>query len=63
MSTLSWNGRVVAVLAFCVSLIAGTAPALAQGTSAAGIAGVAKDASGGVLPGVSVEVSSPALIE
>ena len=63
MSTLSWSGRVVAVLTFCVSLIAGTTSALAQGTSAAGIAGVAKDASGGVLPGVSVEVSSPALIE
>src|SRR5215207_9406887 len=27
------------------------------------IAGVARDASGGVLPGVTVEVSSPALIE
>jgi len=29
----------------------------------AGIAGVAKDATGGVLPGVTVEASSPALIE
>ena len=62
MSTLSWSGRVVAVVTFCVSLIAGATSALAQGTSAAGIAGVVKDSSGGVLPGVSVEVSSPALI-
>src|SRR5437879_5140792 len=36
-------------------------PALAQQTSA--IAGVVRDASGGVLPGVTVEAASPALIE
>src|SRR5215831_6665179 len=35
----------------------------AQGTSAATIAGVVKDASGAVLPGVIVEAASPALIE
>src|SRR6266567_2292604 len=35
----------------------------AQGTSAAGIAGVVKDTSGAVLPGVTVEAASPALIE
>jgi hypothetical protein len=63
MSALSCSGRVAAVLAFSVSLIASAAPALAQGTSAAAITGVVKDDSGGVLPGVSVEVSSPALIE
>src|SRR5689334_8828678 len=34
-------------------------PALAQAT----IAGTVKDASGAILPGVTVEVSSPALIE
>jgi hypothetical protein len=33
----------------------------AQGTS--GIAGVVKDSSGGVLPGVTVEATSPVLIE
>src|SRR5688572_20601707 len=37
-----------------------SAAALAQETS---IAGVVRDASGGVLPGVTVEASSPALIE
>jgi len=37
--------------------------AAAQGTSAASISGVVTDSSGGVLPGVAVEVSSPALIE
>src|SRR5688572_28321686 len=36
-------------------------PALAQQTSS--IAGVVRDVSGGVLPGVSVEAASPALIE
>src|SRR5260370_42530365 len=38
------------------------AAALAQ-TGASGFAGVARDASGAVLPGVTVEASSPALIE
>ena len=37
------------------------APALAQSVS--GIAGVVRDSSGGVLPGVTVEATSPALIE
>ena len=37
--------------------------ASAQGTSAATITGVVKDASGAVLPGVTVEAASPALIE
>src|SRR5262249_54126247 len=35
----------------------------AQGTSTGTIAGSAKDTSGAVLPGVTVEASSPALIE
>ena len=35
----------------------------AQGTSTGIIAGSAKDSSGAVLPGVTVEASSPALIE
>ena len=38
-------------------------PALASAQQASGIAGVVKDASGAVLPGVTVEASSPALIE
>ena len=37
--------------------------ALAQGTSAASITGIVTDASGAVMPGVTVEASSPALIE
>src|SRR5881394_2912395 len=37
--------------------------ALAQQAQASGIAGVVKDASGAVLPGVTVEAASPALIE
>jgi hypothetical protein len=41
--------------------LAGPATARAQGT--ASIAGVARDTSGAVLPGVTVEASSPALIE
>ena len=45
------------------SLVVVSAPAAAQGTSAASITGVVTDSSGAVLPGVTVEVSSPALIE
>src|SRR5436309_4882976 len=37
--------------------------ASAQQAQASGIAGVVKDASGAVLPGVTVEAASPALIE
>ena len=36
---------------------------LAYAQQASGIAGTVRDASGGVLPGVSVEAASPALIE
>jgi hypothetical protein len=39
------------------------ASVLAQGASTATIAGVVRDPSGGVLPGVTVEAASPALIE
>jgi len=35
----------------------------AQATTASGIAGVVRDSSGGVLPGVTVDAASPALIE
>ena len=35
----------------------------AQSATTAAIAGVARDATGAVLPGVTVEASSPALIE
>ena len=50
--------RIVA-LAFCVGLL----PTLAFGQAASGIAGVVRDTSGAVMPGVTVEASSPALIE
>ena len=50
--------RLVAVLA-CLSLI----PEFASAQSNATIAGVAKDSSGAVLPGVTVEAASPSLIE
>lgn len=40
-----------------------SAPTRAQGTSAASISGVVTDSSGAILPGVTVEAASPALIE
>lgn len=56
------TGRASVVL--CTVLVA-LAPcvARAQGTGAASIAGVVKDVSGAVLPGVTVEAASPVLIE
>jgi hypothetical protein len=45
----------------CVLLLPGRASA--QATTASGIAGVVRDGSGAVLPGVTVEAASPALIE
>ena len=50
-----------AVLVVVLGLI--PASVLAQGASTATIAGVVKDSSGAVLPGVTVEATSPALIE
>src|SRR5262245_7405381 len=46
---------------FVLAFLFATTAAFAQQTS--GISGVVKDSSGGVLPGVTVEASSPALIE
>src|SRR5262245_48776820 len=63
MSALSWSGRVAAMGTFVAVLLVAAASALAQGTSAAAINGVVRDSSGGVLPGVTVTASSPALIE
>src|SRR5215203_4142013 len=45
----------------CCLVILSASPALAQGQTA--IAGVVRDTTGAVLPGVTVEASSPALIE
>lgn len=55
----TWSVCVSVMLS--VSLLALPAPALAQ--SASGIAGTVRDSSGGMLPGVTVEAASPALIE
>ena len=52
--------RVRGVTALVWALIGLAAPAWAQSS---GIAGVVRDTSGAVLPGVTVEASSPALIE
>src|SRR6267142_2468398 len=63
MARLGWTRRTAAAIVVLASLIVTVAKAAAQGTSAAAISGVAKDASGGVMPGVTVEAASPALIE
>jgi hypothetical protein len=53
--------RLVKVLVALLSVLLSAVPASAQ--LGASVAGVVKDTSGAVLPGVTVEVSSPALIE
>jgi hypothetical protein len=53
-------GRLVRAIMVLASVMV-SSPAWTQ--EASGIAGVVRDASGGVLPGVTVEASSPALIE
>jgi carboxypeptidase family protein len=63
MTRLRWIRCAAAAAVLAVSSIVAAAPASAQGTSAAAITGVVKDASGGVMPGVTVEAASPALIE
>ena len=55
------NAQLCAIALVILGSLVFTAPSLAQTLGT--IAGVVKDASGGVLPGVSVEVASPALIE
>ncbi|MGE3704896.1 MAG: carboxypeptidase regulatory-like domain-containing protein [Vicinamibacterales bacterium] len=54
--------RVISVLGFAIALLATPVTALAQAVGS-GITGVARDTSGAVLPGVTVEAASPALIE
>src|SRR5262245_583899 len=57
--------RSISITRFAAALALWTLPAVAaaQGSSTGSISGVAKDTSGGVLPGVTVEASSSALIE
>lgn len=49
--------------ALILAALATSAPPPAFAQSSSGIAGVVRDSSGGVLPGATVEVASPALIE
>src|SRR5215475_1686393 len=51
------------IILMCGGVLLLPALSRAQGTSTGSIAGTARDASGAVLPGVTVEASSPALIE
>ena len=55
------KGLFSTTVAILLAVFSRPAPVSAQ--QASGIAGTVKDASGAVLPGVTVEASSPALIE
>src|SRR5687767_6214229 len=57
-----WPTRILGkCLGVALGVLAGSLPVEAQSTGA--IAGTVRDATGGVLPGVTVEASSPTLIE
>ena len=51
------------VLSLSLPVLSSPSAAMAQAVSTGTISGVVRDASGGVLPGVTVEATSPALIE
>jgi hypothetical protein len=55
--------RQVLSATFVLTLLASALPGTARAQQASGIAGIVRDVSGAVLPGVTVEASSPALIE
>src|SRR5687767_15662161 len=55
-----WGSGLRAAAAILILILV---PALAAAQSDSGIAGVVRDTSGAVLPGVTVEAASPALIE
>jgi hypothetical protein len=55
-------GKVISLLLIVIFLTTAS-PAYAQSATTGAIAGTVRDASGAVLPGVTVEASSPALIE
>jgi hypothetical protein len=55
--------RAIGRIAMAIAAVVFTASVVSAQTSQPSIAGVVKDTSGAVLPGVTVEASSPALIE
>src|SRR5438128_18183 len=62
MSDKAFVGRILGAWFLCCIVVV-PANAAAQGLSAASLSGVVTDTSGAVLPGVTVEASSPVLIE
>jgi hypothetical protein len=64
-SSVSWEGPMGRLRRVALLALAGLAllPSVSSAQAQASIAGVARDTSGAVLPGVTVEASSPALIE
>src|SRR6266508_1479837 len=54
------RASILGLVALCCVL---ALPSAARAQQGSGIAGVVRDSSGGVLPGVTVEAASPALIE
>ena len=60
---MNMKSAVTRFIALVLAVMLAPAVALAQGIGAASIVGVVKDSSGAVLPGVTVEASSPVLIE
>src|ERR1700704_1144201 len=59
--SMKWK-LAVAVMALTSALVATTAPLLAQAVQTSTLSGTVRDGTGGVLPGVTVTVSSPSQV-
>jgi TonB dependent receptor/Carboxypeptidase regulatory-like domain len=59
---MKWKSAVTTAVLVCTALVATAAPLLAQAVQTSTLTGTVKDTSGGVLPGVTVTVSSPSQV-
>jgi hypothetical protein len=59
---MKWKSAATTLVFVCTTLVATAAPLLAQAVQTSALTGTVKDSSGGVLPGVTVAVSSPAQV-
>src|SRR5205809_153748 len=61
-SGMKWKSALATLVLGCTTLVANAAPLLAQAVQTSTLTGTIKDGTGAVLPGVTVNVSSPAQV-
>ncbi|MEP6467839.1 MAG: carboxypeptidase-like regulatory domain-containing protein, partial [Parafilimonas sp.] len=59
---MKWKSAVARLAFMCAALVAAASPLLAQAVQTSALTGTVKDTSGAVLPGVTVNVSSPSQV-